>query len=69
MKNFIEKAKQFIFTLLLGQEHSQPKDKPRPAISSHYLNLKRIWNNALYKDFGLERIIRLTLAVLIFRGF
>lgn len=62
----INKVKQFIRTLLLGQEHSQPTNKLRPAIKNQWLNVKRIWTNEHYNDFGLERLIRLKLALLLF---
>lgn len=62
----IKNIKQFIQTLLLGQEHSQPTNKLRPAFKNQWLNVKRIWNNEHYNDFGLERIIRLTLSLLLF---
>jgi hypothetical protein len=60
------KIRQFIRTLLLGQEHSQPTNKLRPALKNQWLNVKRIWTNEHYNDFGLERIIRLTLAISLF---
>lgn len=53
-------------TLLLGQEQSRPTNKLRPAIKNQWLNVKRIWNNEHYNDFGIERIIRLTLSLLLF---
>lgn len=49
--------------LLLGQEFSRPKNKLKPAIKNQWLNVIRIWRNKYYNDFGLERIIRLTLAL------
>jgi len=57
---------KFIRILLLGQEHSQPTNNLRPAIRNQWLNVKRIWTNDHYNDFGLERVIRLTLALLLF---
>jgi hypothetical protein len=62
----LKNIRQFIRTLLLGQEHSQPTNKLRPAFKNQWLNVKRIWTNEHYNDFGLERIIRLTLALLLF---
>jgi hypothetical protein len=56
----------FIRMLLLGQEKSQPTNKLRPAIKNQWLNVKRIWTNEHYNDFGIERLIRLTLALLLF---
>gem|GEM_PF-236298 len=60
------KMKAFISTLFLGQKHIRPTNKLRPAIKNHWFNVIRIWRNRHYKDFGLERIIRLTLALLQF---
>lgn len=51
---------------MLGQENSRPKNKLRPAIKNQWLNVKRIWNNEHYNDFGIERILRLSLALLLF---
>lgn len=62
----MKKIQKFILTLLLGQENSRPKNKLRPAIKNQWLNVKRIWNNDHYNDFGIERILRLTLALLLF---
>lgn len=70
MTKFIKEIKgtikQFTRTLFLGQENTQPKNKPRPAIKNQWQNVKRIWTNKHYNDFGLERIIRLTLSLLLF---
>jgi len=62
----LNKLQKFILTLLLGQEQSRPTNKLRPAIKNQWLNVKRIWNNEHYNDFGIERIIRLTLSLLLF---
>lgn len=62
----MKKIQSFILTLLLGQDHSRPKNKLRPALQNQCLNVKRIWNNEHYNDFGIERIIRLALALLLF---
>lgn len=62
----IIKILTFIKTLFLGQENSRPVNTLRPAIKNQCLNVKRIWKNTHYKDFGLERIIRLILALLLF---
>lgn len=62
----MKKFKKFILTLLLGQEHSRPKNVLRPAIKNQCLNVMRIWKNKHYNDFGIERIIRLTLSILLF---
>lgn len=65
-KTTLKKIHTFILTLLLGQENSRPKNNLRPAIKNQCLNVKRIWNNKHYNDFGIERIIRLTLALSLF---
>lgn len=62
----MKKVRDFILILLLGQEHSRPTNKLRPAIENQWLNVKRIWSNEYYNDFGIERIVRLTLALLLF---
>lgn len=49
----------------MGQEHARPTNILDPVVENQKKNIRRIWNNELYKDFGIERIIRLTLAVLI----
>ncbi len=61
-----QKTKTFFLTLLLGQEHARPTNKLRPALTNQWLNVKRIWDNEHSKDFGLERLIRLTLSLLLF---
>lgn len=62
----MKKINSFILTLLLGQEHSRPINKLRPAIQNQWLNVKRVWNNEHYNDFGIERLTRLILALLLF---
>jgi hypothetical protein len=62
----LTEIKHFLRILLLGQVHTQSKKKPRPAIKNQWLNVKHIWENKHYNDFGIERIIRLTLALLLF---
>lgn len=62
----MKKIQTFILTLLLGQEHSRPTNELRPALENQWLNVRRVWNNEHYNDFGIERIIRLTLALLLF---
>lgn len=62
----MKKIQKFILVLLLGQEDSRPKNNLRPAIKNQCLNVKRIWYNKHYNDFGIERIVRLTLALLLF---
>ncbi len=62
----IQKIKTFFRILLIGHEHSQQKAKIRPAIKNQFLNVKKIWSNKYYNDFGLERLIRLILALAMF---
>ncbi len=62
----LKNIKRFIRILLLGQKHSQPINRLRPAFQNQWLNVKRIWTNEYYNDFGLERIIRLILALSLF---
>jgi len=45
--------------LIFGKYDSNHKLKP--AIKNQAKNVKRIWNNKTYKDFGIERILRLFL--------
>lgn len=65
MKNF-SNIKSFFYILLLGQEHTRPKNNLRPAIKNQCLNVARIWRNKHHNDFGIERLMRLTLALLLF---
>ena len=37
-----------------------------PAISNQVKNVKRVWNNKKYKDFGIERLVRLFLVLIQF---
>ncbi len=60
--SLLKSIKRFFAILFLGQEHARPINHLRPAIKNQWLNVLRIWRNKHYKDFGLERIIRLTLA-------
>jgi hypothetical protein len=63
LKTLLHKISQFFKILFLGKKASQATTKPRPAICNQWLNVKSIWDNKKYKDFGLERIIRLALAL------
>lgn len=45
--------------LILGTYESSHKLKP--AIRNQVTNVSRIWNNKTYKDFGIERLLRLFL--------
>lgn len=62
----LKKIKKFFSTLFLGQEHIRPESQLKPAIKNHWLNVIRIWKNKHYNDFGIERTIRLSLALLQF---
>ncbi|MEZ4779485.1 MAG: ion channel [Flavobacteriaceae bacterium] len=50
--------------LILGSYKSEHKLKP--AIKNQIKNIKRVWNNDVYKDFGIERVLRLFLVVIQF---
>jgi hypothetical protein len=60
------RIKGFTLTLLLGQPNTRPTNKLRPALTNQWLNVKRIWKNKHNNDFGLERLLRLSLALLLF---
>lgn len=56
----LDKPKKFILKLIFGKDKAA---KPLiPAIENQCINIKRIWNNETYSDFGIERIFRLFLA-------
>lgn len=57
----MEKFKRFFKKLFLGT-NVQTK-KLRPAIKNQCHNVKRVWNNENYDDFGIERILRLFLVM------
>ncbi|MBW2090437.1 MAG: hypothetical protein JRI37_15945 [Deltaproteobacteria bacterium] len=40
--------------------------KLNPAIKNQAKNVKRVWNNSSYKDFGIERVARLFLVMIQF---
>ena len=50
---------EFFKKLVLG--NTKENKKLIPAIKNQCLNLKRVWNNETYSDFGIERILRLFL--------
>lgn len=54
-----------IFKILFLGNYSD-NSKVNSAIEKQCENISKIWNNEKYKDFGIERIIRLSLAVLQF---
>lgn len=58
--------KGFLTKLLLGEVSARPNNKLNPAIGNQWKNVKRIWNNTTYKDFGIERFIRLILGLSMF---
>jgi hypothetical protein len=62
----VKKILRFIQVLFIGQVHYHPTNKLRPAIWHQFLHLKGVWTNKHYTDFGLERLIRLFLAVSLF---
>ncbi|MEI6821425.1 MAG: potassium channel family protein [Bacteroidota bacterium] len=59
-----KKAKNFARTLVMGKIKDSKQLKP--ALNKHWYNTQRIWRNIHYKDFGIERIIRLFLAFSLF---
>jgi len=62
----INKIKQFTWTLVFGQKRPLVQDNLRPALKNQCSIVKDIWTNKNYKDFGLERIMRLSLALSLF---
>ncbi len=54
----------FFTKLLMGT--NRPESKPRSVYVKELIALRNIWNNKNYNDFGLERILRLTLHLLSF---
>ena len=66
LSNHLIRIKGFTLTLLLGQPNTRPTNKLRPALTNQWLNVKRIWKNKHNNDFGLERLLRLSLALLLF---
>ena len=51
----------FLGTLFLGKKNNTKVSEP--AIQKQWNNVKEIWNNDHYKDFGIERLIRLFLSI------
>jgi len=58
------KAVKFAKTLVMGKVKDRKQLKP--ALNKHWYNTQRIWRNIHYKDFGIERLIRLFLAFSLF---
>lgn len=56
----------FVKILFLGQKNSRPKNNLKPAFKNQCITVKKIWYNKNYKDFGIERIIRLILSLSLF---
>ncbi len=54
----------FFIKLIMGT--NRPESRPRSVYVKEVLAVRRIWNNKTYNDFGLERILRLTLILLSF---
>ena len=54
----------FFTKLIYGA--NRPKSKPRSVYVKEKISLLKIWNNKTYNDFGLERIVRITLQLLSF---
>ncbi|MEA5401935.1 potassium channel family protein [Arcicella sp. DC2W] len=57
----MRKKSNFIKTLFLGSYSIDRK--LNPAFQNQVKNLKRLWKNETYKDFGIERIYRLFLTL------
>lgn len=57
---------QFFNVLFFGQPHARQSKSLNPAIANQIRNVQRVWRNETHKDFGVERIVRLTLALLLF---
>jgi len=53
------KIRDFVIKLFIGTYKLQYR--LNPAIPNQVKNVKRVWNNSKYKDFGIERLVRLFL--------
>jgi hypothetical protein len=62
----LEKIKQFIRVLLVGYAQLPASKHQRHPILNQYFHLKRVWTSRHYADFGIERLIRLFLAAILF---
>jgi len=58
------KIKDFFIKLFIGTYKLEYK--LNPAIPNQVKNVKRVWNNSKYKDFGIERLTRLFLVLIQF---
>lgn len=57
----MEKLLFFVKVLFLG--NFKPEKPLTPAFQNQVRNLKRVWRNETYKDFGIERLYRLFLTL------
>ncbi len=62
----VEKFRRFIRILLVGYNEQPASKRARHPIRSQYIHLKKVWTNRHYSDFGIERLIRLFLASVLF---
>jgi hypothetical protein len=56
----------FLKALLMGNAAVRSRERVHPEIKVQILNVHRVWRNKTYRDFGLERIIRLFLVCIQF---
>ncbi len=54
----------FLYQLLIGTRGETPI--PRRVYAKHQSDLRAIWRQTNYRDFGIERLLRLTLKLLAF---
>jgi len=57
----VKRINNFLITLFLG--NNIPDKNIRPAIQNQVRNVKQVWNNETYNDFGVERLFRLFLTL------
>ena len=55
------KLYSFLKTLFMGHSDVRSRENEHPEIKVQIINFYRVWRNKGYRDFGLERIIRLFL--------
>lgn len=60
------KVIKFFKILIGGQAHSRPNVPLPPAILNQIENVKKVWHNEQYVDFGIERLIRIFLVLSLF---
>ncbi len=58
------KIKDFFIKLFIGTY--KPEYRLNPAISNQVKNVKRVWKNSKYNNFGIERLARLFLVLIQF---